>query len=200
MRVLLLVFVTAAALQADHIIESPLIGGSRSQTARITVLGVGESCEVTLGFRDINGVPPVDPELTVRPGRDQIVFHELNFNSVVSRLGQRYEFRARLTFAQPPDPGRPQCLPSLEIYEQLTKRTTTLASFRYPDGFILYDANGDYSASAWRLSRPQHESAGRIWRAHANRRTYRAATRRRHSRLQAVAPGCRPVHWLDKRS
>jgi hypothetical protein len=64
----------------------------------------------------------------VSPKEGESAFQDLNFNAFVTRLGQRYEARAVVTY--PPDQAAGVCRWSAEIYDQFSKRTTLI--YGYP--------------------------------------------------------------------
>jgi hypothetical protein len=127
---LLIAAVAQGGISPQPFNESPLLGGSLGQTLRLTITGTGAGlCQATLGFRNQKGVPVPDDNRTriVSLLEGQSAFHDLNFNALVTRLGQRYEARALVTY--PAGQADGVCRWSAEIFDQFTKRTIVIFAF-----------------------------------------------------------------------
>jgi hypothetical protein len=131
--------VTASSL-AGQVGASPppigdfgLMGGALGQTLRLNVVSqpppIGEvaprPCNVLVGFKGIRGatVGPVQ-QLNLAPG--QAGFVELNFNTLVNRLGERLQIQPVVAAVNPG--SAVGCSTSAEMYDQLTARTMAYAS------------------------------------------------------------------------
>lgn len=123
----------AAGIEPTPFAESPLMGGSYGQVLRITIVATGPLCEATIGFRDMGGIAIGDDNRIRRVALKQgeTAVHDLHFNAHVSRLGQRYEARALVTY--PTVAGHSLCRWSAEIFDQFLKRTTLFHAVNPPD-------------------------------------------------------------------
>jgi hypothetical protein len=131
--------VTASSLagqvgaQAPPVGEFGLMGGALGQTLRLNVVShppptgdvLPRPCNVLVGFKGIRGatVGPVQ-QLNLAPGGAGFV--ELNFNTLVNRLGERVQIQPVVTAVNPG--SAVGCRASAEMYDQITARTTVYAS------------------------------------------------------------------------
>jgi hypothetical protein len=151
---LALVLAAPAILRAFNPPEPPgrfgMVGLARAQTARLSVVNIADPsdpatppdpCRVTLGFVDTSGQPfvdqtrqPITKDVNVLAGQAALL--DLRFDAVadgndwratpLDRTG-RVQFRAGLQFpASLPSNPCGDLVPTLEVFDNLTGRTTML--------------------------------------------------------------------------
>jgi hypothetical protein len=112
-----------------------MIGGSAGQMIQLNIRGVGDPqistprCQATLSFRDTRNAPVGDSR-AVDLGPGQSATLTLNFNQLVSRVGERFELEPLVT----PASGGVNfaCQASVEVYEPISGRTTAWAPSANP--------------------------------------------------------------------
>ncbi|HJQ23112.1 MAG TPA: hypothetical protein VKA60_04295 [Blastocatellia bacterium] len=129
---------------ASPVAHFGLTGITRGQTARINVANVAtppdpnsppDPCRVVMFFVDINGDvlrngdgQPIRREVMLAAGH--AAFLQINGSEFVARDETRLNFRPVVrVFVSPPDPDRtfpPPCVPTLEVIENGTGKTSLL--------------------------------------------------------------------------
>ncbi len=128
-------------IQTQSAVQFGILGIARGQTARINVANVSspdnplfppDPCRVTMSFVDADGNvlinnagQPVQREVTLQPGH--AAFLQINGDNYIERGQTRLTFRPVVT-VMPGDPNLPPdpCIPTLEVIDNLTARTTLL--------------------------------------------------------------------------
>ncbi|MCI0549810.1 MAG: hypothetical protein L0287_02515 [Anaerolineae bacterium] len=113
-----------AAAVKEIILHSGVIGITQGQTARLTLVNwENQSIPVALQLLDVNGKVLAETTTELAPG--QSISIEANGDNLVPEPPTRLELRAQVIITYPRDPCD---IPSLEVYDNVTGKTTVIVT------------------------------------------------------------------------